>query len=121
MAAGAIEQHTGADHVSMNEVQRRINAAIDMGFSREINHSVKLVFRHERVHLVGIGNVGLEEFVAIAMCLGHAIEIGEVAGVSQDIDIRDVGRLVMFQNVANKVAANETAAARNQNAHRLAY
>jgi hypothetical protein len=27
----------------------------------------------------------------------------------------------MFQNVANKVAADETAAARNQNAHRLAY
>jgi hypothetical protein len=27
----------------------------------------------------------------------------------------------MFQNVANKVAANETAATRHQNAHRLAY
>jgi hypothetical protein len=27
----------------------------------------------------------------------------------------------MFQNVANKVAANETAAARHQNAHCLAY
>jgi hypothetical protein len=27
----------------------------------------------------------------------------------------------MFQNVANKVAANEAAAARHQDAHRLAY
>ena len=121
MAAGAVEHHTGADHVSMNEVQRRINAAIDMGLSREINHSVELVLRHERVHLIGIGNVGLEKFVTIAMCFGYALEVGEVAGVGQNIDIGDVGRLVMFQNVANKVAANETAAAGYQNAHRLAY
>jgi len=89
-----------------------------MRFRREINDGVKLMLRHERVHLVGIGNVGLEEFVAIAMCLSHALQVGEVAGVGQDIDIGDIGRLVMFQNVANKVAANETAAARYQNAHR---
>jgi len=121
MPAGAIEQDTGADHISMNEVQRRINAAIDMRFSCEINHSVELMLGHELIHLVGIGNVSLEEFVAIAVRLGHILEVGEVAGVGQDIDISDVGRLVMFQNVANKVAANETAAARYQNAHRFAY
>jgi hypothetical protein len=67
---------------------------------------------HELIHLIGIGDVGLEEFVTIAVRLGHALEVGEVAGVGQDIDIREVSRLVMSQNVANKVAANETAAAR---------
>ncbi len=121
MAAGAIEQHTGADHIGMNEVQRRINAAIDMRFGREINNGVKLMLGHELIHLIGIGNVGLEEFVPIAVLLGYALEVGEVAGVGQDIDISDVGRLVMFQNVANKVAADETAAARYQYAHRFAY
>src|SRR5438477_431955 len=59
MAAGAIEHHTGADDVSMNEVQRRINAAIDMGLSREINNGVELVLGHECVPLLGSGNVGL--------------------------------------------------------------
>jgi len=71
------------------------------------------VLGHELIHLVGIGNVGLEEFVAIAVRLGQTVEIGKVASVGQDINIRDVSRLVMFQNVANKVAANETAAARH--------
>src|SRR5438477_12128787 len=103
MAAGAIEHHTSADDISMNEVERRINAAIDMGLSREINNGVELVLGHECVHLIGISNVGLEKFVAIAMHLRHAIEVGEVAGVGQNIDIRNVGRLVMFQNVATKV------------------
>ncbi len=84
-----------------------------MGFGREIDNGVKLVLGHELIHLVGIGNVGLEEFVAIAVCLGHTVEIGKVASVGQDVNIRDVSRLVMFQNVANKVAADETAAARH--------
>ena len=92
-----------------------------MGFGREINDDIELMLGHELIHLIGIGDVGLEEFVAIAVLLGHALEVGEVAGVGQDIDIREVSRLVMSQNVANKVAANETAAARYQNAHRLAY
>ena len=84
-----------------------------MGLGREIDNGVKLMLGHELIHLVGIGNVGLEEFVAIAVRLGQTVEIGKVAGVGQDINIRDVSRLVMFQNVANKVAANETAAARH--------
>ena len=84
-----------------------------MGFGREIDNGVKLVLGHELIHLVGIGNVSLEKFVAIAMRLGQTVEIGKVASVGQDINIRDVSRLVMFQNVANKVAANETAAARH--------
>jgi len=83
-----------------------------MGFGREIDDGVKLVLGHELIHLVGIGNVSLEKFVAIAMRLGQTVEIGKVASVGQGINIRDVSRLVMFQNVANKVAANETAAAR---------
>lgn len=84
-----------------------------MGLGREIDNGVKPMLRHELIHLVGIGNVGLEEFVAIAVRLGQTVEIGKVASVGQDVNIRDVSRLVMFQNVANKVAANETAAARH--------
>jgi hypothetical protein len=84
-----------------------------MAFGRQINNGVELVLGHELIHLIGIGDVGLEEFVAIAMRLGQTVEVGKVAGVGQDIDIREVSRLVMSQNVANKVAANETAAARH--------
>ena len=84
-----------------------------MGLGREIDNGVKLMLGHELIHLVGIGNVSLEEFVAIAMRLDQTVEVGKVAGVGQHINIGDVSRLVMFQNVANKVAANETAAARH--------
>jgi hypothetical protein len=55
------------------------------------------------------------------MFFDHAIEIGRISGVSKRIDIGHGRGLVMLQNVANKIAANESAAARNQYAHRSAY
>ena len=88
-----------------------------MRFGGEIDHGIKLVLGHERVHLVGIGDVGFEKFVALAMFLDHAIEIGRITGVSEHIDVGHEGRLVMLQNVANKVAPDESAATGHQNAH----
>jgi hypothetical protein len=121
MSPRAIKQNARANDIGVNEIERRIDAAIDMRFGRKINDGIELVFGAERVHLVGVGNISLKEFIAVAVLLRHALEIRKVARVSQRIDIRDVGRLVMSQNVANKVAAYETTAARHQNAHRSAY
>ena len=89
VAPGGIEQHARPDHVGVDEILRRIDAAIDMRFGREIDDGVELLLGHERVHLVGIGDVGLEKFVALAMFLDHAVEIGEISRVGQDIDIGD--------------------------------
>lgn len=92
-----------------------------MRFGREIDDGVKLMLGHERVHLVGVGDIGFEKFVAFAMFLDHAVEIGEVPGISQDVDVGDGGGFVMLQNIPNKIAPDEPAAARYQNAHRSAY
>ncbi len=92
-----------------------------MRFSGKVNYGVKLMLGHERVHLVGIGNIGFEKFVAFAMFLDHAIKIGEITGVSERVDVGHAGRLVMLQNMPNKIAPDETAAARYENAHCSAY
>jgi hypothetical protein len=105
----------------VNEILRGINATIDMRFGRKVDHREKLVLYHERVHLVGVGDVGFEKLVTLAMFLDHTIEIGEIPGVSEHVDIRHRGGLVMLQNVANKIAPDESAATRNQYAHRSAY
>jgi hypothetical protein len=88
-----------------------------MRFGREIDHRKKLVLGHDRVHLVGIGDVRFEKFVTLAMFVDHAIQVGEISGVSENIDICHRSRLVMSQNMPNKVAPDEAAAARYQNAH----
>ena len=88
-----------------------------MRLGRKIHYRKKLVLKHEGVHRVGIGNVGFEKFVSLAMFLDHAIEIGQVAGVSERVHICDRGRLVMLQNIANKIAPDEAAAAGHENSH----
>ena len=88
-----------------------------MRLGREIHHRKKLVLEHEPIHRVGVGNVGFEKFVALAMFFDYAIKIGQVTGVSERVHICDGGRLVMLQNVANKIASNEAAAAGHENSH----
>ena len=121
MPPRAIEQHARADDVRVNEVLRRIDAAVDMRFGGEIDDRIERVLRHERVDLLGVGDVGLEKLVALAVLLGDAVEIRQIAGVGQNIHIADRSRLVMLQNIANKVAPDEPTATGNQNAHRSAY
>ena len=117
MTPGAIEQHAGADDIGVNEIERRIDAAIDMRFSREVDYGIELMLGHQRVHLVGISDVGFEKFVALAMFLDHAVEVGQIAGVREHINVAHVRRLVMLQNIPNKVAPDESAATGHQYAH----
>ena len=65
---------------------------------------------HERVHLIGVGDVGFEKFVTLAMFFDHTVEIGEIARVSEHINVGHVRRLVMLQNIPNKVAPDEATA-----------
>jgi hypothetical protein len=111
MPSGGIEQHTGADDIGVDEVLRGINTAVDVRFGREINDGIKLMFRHQGIHLISIRDIRFEEFVTIAMLLCYTCQIRQIASVSEHVDVGYISRLVMFQNVANKVAPNETAAA----------
>ena len=120
MAAGGVEQHARADDVGVDEILRGIDAPVDVRFGREIDDGVELLLVQEGVHLVGIGDVGLEKFVALAVLLDDAVEIGEIPGVGEGVDICDVRRLVMLQNVTNKVTPDEPTAACHQDAHRSA-
>ena len=115
--SSGIEQHACADDICVNEILGRIDAAIDMRLGREIDYRKKLVLEHKPVYRVGVGNVGFEKFVTLAMFLDHAREIGRITGISEHIDIGHEGRLVMLQNVANKIAPDESAATGHENSH----
>jgi len=113
MPSRCIEQHARADDIGVDEILRGIDAAIDVRFGGEINDGIELMFGHQGIHLIGIRDIRFEEFVTIAMLLRYTCEIRQIAGIGEYIDVGYVSRLVMFQNVANKVAPNEAAAARH--------
>src|SRR6266513_3092199 len=105
----------------MNEIERVVDAAVDVRFRSKIHDRVKPMLGHQRVHLVRVRDIGFEKFVTFAMFLDHAIEIGEIARVSEHIDISHERWLVMLQNISNKVAPDESAATGYKDAHRSAY
>ena len=76
---------------------------------------------HQRVHRVGIRDIGFEKFVTLAMFFDHAFKIGDVTGISEHIDISHICGLVMLQNIPNKVAPDESAATGDKDAHGSAY
>jgi len=76
---------------------------------------------HKRIHLIGVGDVGFEKFVTLAMFFDHAVEISEIARVSEHVNVGHVGGLVMLQDIPNKVAPDEPAATGYENAHCSAY
>jgi len=80
----------------MDEILRGINAPIDMGFCGKIYDSVKGVLSHQRVHLVAICNIGFEKFVTLAMFLRYAVEIRQIPGIGEDINVTHRRRLVML-------------------------
>ena len=121
MPAGAIQEHAGANDICMNEIQRIVDAAVHVRFSREIDDPIELMLGHQRVHLIGVRDIGFEKLVAFAMFFDHAIQIGEVARVSEDIHVGHVRGLVMLQNIPNKVAPDESAATGYKDAHGSAY
>ena len=118
MPSGAIEQDIRPDNISMNEVLRGINAPVDVRFRSKIDNCVKMALSHKRVHLVRICNIGFEKFVTLAMFFRHAGQISQIPGVSEDIDVDHRSRLVMLQEISDKVTPNKSTATRNQYEHR---
>jgi hypothetical protein len=121
VAPGAIEQDTGPNHIGVDEILGIVDAAVDVRFSGEIHDRVKRLAGHERVHLVGVRDIGFEKIVTLAMFLGDSVQVREISGVREDIDISHRSRLVMFQNIPNKVAPDEATATGHQYAHRCGY
>jgi hypothetical protein len=105
----------------VNEIEWIVDAAIHVRFSREIDDRIELMFGHERVHLIGIRDISFEKLVAFAMFFDHAIEIGEIARVSEHIHVAHIRGLVMLQNIPNKVAPDESTTTGYKDAHGSAY
>ena len=105
----------------MNKIERIVDAAVDVRFCGEIDHRIELVLGHQRVHRVGIRDIGFEKFVTLAMFFDHAFKIGDVTSISEHIDISDVCGLVMLQNISTKVAPDESAATGDKDVHASPY
>ena len=82
-----------------------------VGFRREINHGVGARLQRLRYY-IRVANVTLQE--AIARVLFQTLEIFQVAGISEFVQIHHVVIRIAVENVPDEVAANEACPSRDQ-------
>src|ERR1700722_6412520 len=112
MLASGIQQHGGTDNIARDEVCRREDTAIDVTFGREIDQANVAMRGQNFLHPLGIGDIGPNKLVSISKALGQISGGLQGTCVRQKVDIGNAFRVVMFQNVADKIASDEAATAR---------
>ena len=74
--------------------------------------------RQERIDLVGVVDISMEEFVPLSIGIGNTGEIREISRGLECIDIRDHFRPIMLEHVTYEITADKAAAAGDEESHR---
>ena len=86
-----------------------------MGFGGKVYHHVRVLFLEEAVHRLPVADVALHE--AEIGAVHHRGEVGQVCGVGEFVQAQDPEVLVGFHEVENKVGADKSGTASNENGH----
>ena len=111
VAAGGIQQDAGAGDIGVNKILRRIDAPVLVRFGGEVDDGEELMLPHQLVHEVGVRDVRVEKFIPLAVLGGEAGGVPNIGGVGERIHIGDELRVIVFEDVADEVAADKAAAA----------
>ena len=118
MAPRGFQQDEGADDVGLDEVGRPVDRAVDMAFGRQMHHRVGIVGREHLAHRGGVGDVGLDQDMAVVpkTFLQRVFRGG--VGHLVDIDDDVIG---VAQQVAHHGGADKSASAGQQKLHEAAH
>lgn len=112
MRPGAFEQIEAAHHIGLDEFAWAMNGAIHMAFCCEMNNGSGLVGGKKVLNEIAIRDVTMHKAVQwVVFQRGQGLQI---ASVGQLVEIQD-GLIRLSQPIQNKIAANETSSARDQN------
>ena len=105
-----LQQGQRAYHVGMGEREGVLYRAVDVALRRQVDDAVHVILRHQRLHRPVIADVGLHEGVVLLVL--HVLQVRQVAGVGQLIQVDDVVLGVLVHEKAYHVASDEARAAR---------
>ena len=99
----------GPHHVRTGESERVLYAAVHMALGCKMDHSVNLFFLHQGVNRIEIADVRLYE--AIIGSVLDILEICQIAGISQFVDIDNPAVRIFVHEKTHDMASDETCAA----------
>ncbi len=114
VGAGGFQQCIGADDVGLDEHIRARDRAIDVALGGQMHHGLGLERGEGPVHGRTIGDIGLEEVIALGAA--HGRERLEIGRVGQLIDVQDLDADTADE-VAHEGRSDEAGPAGNDDAH----
>ena len=109
---GRLEHGQGADDIGAGEGERILDGAVHMGFRREVDDAVHVVFGDDLQHRVEVADVGLDKGV-VGLFL-DILEVRKVAGIGQLVQVDDPVIRIIVHEQPHDMAADETGSAGDQ-------
>lgn len=110
---GSLQQRERAHHIRLGKRERILDTPIHMTFSRQVDDAVNLLILHQLVERIEVADVHLHKLIVRFVL--HILQVGEVARISQLVQIDDFVLGILVHEKANHVAANEARTASDDN------
>ncbi len=104
-----LKQRERTHHIGARERERFFDGTVDVALGGKMYDAVHFVFLHQRKHTVIVTYVGAHEGVVGTVL--YVLEIGEIAGIRQFIDVDYVVIRIFVDKQAHHVRAYESGAA----------
>ena len=111
----AVQEDAGAEDVCLQKQGGVFDGPVHVGFGGEVYHHVRVLFFEEAVHRLPVTDVALHE--AEPGAVHHRGEVGQVRSVGEFVQAQDPEVFVGFHHIENKVGADKSGAAGNENGH----
>jgi hypothetical protein len=108
-AAAGFEEVEGADDVGLNEIAGAGDGTVNMGFGGEVQDMGDAVLLDQLEHGGLVAEVGF--FEGVFGVMRDALEVFEVAGVREAIQVDQAPDFRAVNDVVDEVGADETGAA----------
>ena len=103
-------EHGGCAHdVGLEEGHRAGDASVDVALSREVHDRVDVLLLHQGRHAVRVADVHFDE--PVIRCALDVLEVGEVAGVGQGVEVDDPHVRVAGDPTAHDMRSDEAGTA----------
>jgi len=97
------------------------HGAAVVALRREVHDRVDPALGEQVLHQVYIADIAVDKGVAILVALRHISEIGEIADICEEIDIKHTIIRVAIQPIAHEIRPDKTSATCNQEVHALSF
>ena len=117
--AGGLQQAEGAHHIGAGEGEGILDGAIHVALCGKVDDAIDIVLLHNGAHAVEVADIGLNK--GVVRLVLDILEVGEVAGVSQGVEVNDFVLGVLVDKEADDVGTDEAGTAGNQDVFHLRF